>query len=320
MKRLSIVIPTYNESENVEPFYKKLSSVLNGKDFSDIEYELIYVNDGSRDNSLELISDIAKKDKKVRVVNFSRNFGKEIATSAGIRYATGDAVMMIDADGQHPPQLIKQFIKLWKDGNDVVIGVRTKNKNEGFIKKWGSKLFYKLFNSTTGVGLIPGSTDFRLIDRKVRDEFVKLGEHHRITRGLIDWIGFKRTTLEFGAEERMGGVASYRVSKLFQLAANTFVSLTLAPLYFLGVLGLIITLLALVLGVFVLFEQVLLGDPLSMHFTGTAMLGMLTLFLIGIVLLSQAVIALYISHIHTESQGRPLYIVDPASSVRLDEK
>lgn len=320
MKKLSIVIPTYNESENINAFYRQLRDTLKAKDFPEIAYELVYVNDGSKDNSLSLISAIARKDMNVKVVNFSRNFGKEIATSAGIRYATGDAVLMIDADGQHPPRLIKDFLHLWMKGNDVVVGVRKINKNEGAIKKWGSKLFYKLFNSTTGVELIPGSTDFRLIDRKVRDEFVKLNEHRRITRGLIDWVGFKRITLEFNAEERMGGVASYKVSKLIQLATNTFVSLTLVPLYFSGALGLLITPFALLAGLAVLVEQVILGDPLGLNFTGTAMLGILILFLVGLVLLSQATIALYISHIHTETQGRPLYVVDHATSIGLVEK
>lgn len=316
MKLISFVIPIYNESANIDGFYDLLTTAIK-KTLKSYSYELVYVNDGSSDNSLELLHRLAKKDKKVKIVSFARNFGKEIATSAGLAYATGDAVLMIDADGQHPPALIPRFIKLWEEGNDVVVGVRGKNKNEGAIKKYGSKFFYRTFNATTGVNLIPRSTDFRLIDRRVCNEFVKLKEHRRITRGLIDWIGFKRTILEFDADERMGGEATYHVSKLVQLATNTFVSLTLAPLYFSGILGLIITPLAFFLGMFILIQQLLLGDPLGAQFTGTAMLGTLILFLVGILLLSQATIALYISHIHTETQNRPLFIVDTEASRRL---
>lgn len=312
---LSIVIPSYNEESNIAPFYKILTKELS-KD-KKLNFEILYVNDGSRDGTVAEIKKLAKSDDRVRLLNFSRNFGKELATTAGIHHAKGDAIIMIDADGQHPAELIHEFLKKWRAGAKVVIGVRKKNQKEGFVKRYGSKLFYKLFNSTTGMKLMPGATDFTLIDRVVQQEFKRLRERNRITRGLIDWIGFKKDTIEFEANARMAGEAGYKFSKLVGLAMNSFVAMSLAPLYFSGYAGLVITPLAFITGLFVIIEQLILGDPIGLKITGTAMLGILLVFLVGLLLMSQGITALYVSHIHTESQDRPLYIVDEEESVRL---
>lgn len=315
-KELSVVIPVYNEEENIHPVYKELMKVLRKAASS---FEVIFVNDGSTDASLKAIHKVADTDSHVRVVSFSRNFGKEIATTAGIQHARGKSILMFDADGQFPAELIPQFLERWRAGAQIVTGVRVSNQKEGMVKRYGSRLFYRIMRQMSDARITPGATDFRLIDRSVQAEFQRFNERRRITRGLIDWVGFREEIIEFSANERLAGQASYKTSKLIKLAMHSFVSLSLAPLYFSGYAGLIITPLALLLGAFVLVEQVLLGDPLGLNFTGTAMLGVLLLFFLGILLISQGLMAMYISHIHTETQGRPLYIVDPHNSIGVEE-
>lgn len=310
---ISVIVPCYNEELNVDHFYTLLHGVLS-KDRHD--YELVYVNDGSRDGTLQKLHALAGKDEHVRVLNLSRNFGKEIATTAGIHYAKGDALLMIDADGQHPPELIPEFVKRWEAGAQVVIGVREANQKEGFIKRYGSRVFYSVFNKLTGTRLVPGSTDYRLIDRRVQQEFTRMTERNRITRGLIDWMGFRQEYIPFRANPRHAGEASYSFTKLFTLALNSFVSLSLKPLHLSFYVGLIIMPLSVLLALFSIAEM-LVGDPLQLNITGTAYLVILCLFLLGMVLISQGITALYLSHIHTETQNRPLFIVDEKHSYNL---
>ncbi|HYH74657.1 MAG TPA: glycosyltransferase family 2 protein [Candidatus Saccharimonadales bacterium] len=307
--QLSVVIPAYNEQENIIPLYTKLREVL-----ADVSFETIFINDGSRDNTLSILQKLADEHKNVSVVSFSRNFGKEMATTAGILQAKGKAIIMVDCDGQFPPELIPDFLAKWKEGYQVVTGVRMSNQKEGLVKRFGSKLFYRLMSSMAGAKITPRATDFRLIDRVVQEQFRTFTEHNRITRGLIDWVGFREAFIPFHANPRMAGEATYKVSQLIKLAMNSFVSLSLAPLYFSGYVGLIITPTALLLGLFVIVEQLIMNDPLGIDFTGTAMLGVLLLFFVGVLLISQGLVALYISHIHTETQNRPLYIIDPLNS------
>ena len=312
---LSIVIPLHNESANIDTVYQQLQPVVDK--VSDGSYEIIYVNDGSSDNTAELVAQLHSKNSKVKLLQLSRRFGKELALAAGIGAATGKAVLTLDGDGQHPIERIPDFIDAWKAGAQVVIGVRTANSREGFIKKFGSKVFHTLFNRLSGAKLVPGSTDFRLIDRTVQQEFVKFTEPNSMTRGLIDWLGFKRVYITYTANPRVAGEAGYTVSQLVKLAANSFVSLSPFPLYISGYLGVFITTGAFLLGLFVLIEQIILNDPWHLKFTGTAMLSILVLFLVGILLVSQGILALYISHIHAQSKRRPLFVVDHRGSLGL---
>lgn len=314
---LSVVIPAYNEARGIGTFHEELlvphlTQATNGS------YEILYINDGSSDDSLQILTDIAASDTRIKLISISRNFGKEIATSAGIKYATGKAVIIMDSDGQHPPELISDFITKWREGAQVIVGVRGSNQNEGAIKKLGSKMFYRLFNGVNDVQMQPGSTDFRLMDRSVQQEFIKLPEHNRITRGLIDWLGFKRDYIYFNSPARLAGAPSYSSTMLIGLALNSFVSLSLKPLFMLAWTGFIITLLAMVAGIFMLVEQLVLGDPLKLNFTGAALLGIFVSFLVGLVLTSQGVLAIYLSHIHTHAQGRPLFVVDRSSSIGIE--
>jgi dolichol-phosphate mannosyltransferase len=256
----------------------------------------------------------------VTVLNLSRNFGKEIAITAGIFHASGDAVIILDADGQHPPKLLPKFIEKWQDGAQVVVGVRASNQDEGLIKKYGSKLFYRLFNSASGASIVPRSTDFRLLDRAVVEEFKACSERNRITRGLIDWLGFERSYIEFNSPARIAGTASYSTSQLIKLALDSFVSLSLRPLEILSSTGFVITSLAFITGLGVFIEQIVLSDPLNLNITGSAMLGLFITFLVGLVITSQGIIATYLAHIHTQTQSRPLFIVNKKGSVNLNVK
>lgn len=304
-KLISIVVPVYNESLGLTHFNTSLFYILKTLDYA---CEVIYVNDGSADNSAEVMQDLASKHPEIKPLNFARNFGKEMATTAGIHHAAGSAVIVLDADGQHPVELIPDFVKKWEKGAEVVIGVRKANKNEGIIKKLGSKFFYSTLRLIGAPDTIPGSTDFRLIDRIVVEEFNSLTERNRITRALIDWFGFNKEIIYFTANAREFGEATYSFRKLFQLAMNGFVSLSFAPLYFSGYMGIFITLFSLLAAIFVVIEKYILQDPLNLNITGTAFLGLLILFLVGILLIGQGLLAIYIARIYSETQNRPLYI------------
>jgi len=305
----------HNESEGAELFHNILLPAM--KRFTKNSFEIIYINDGSNDDTLDILTKLAKNNNAIRIVNLSRNFGKEIATTAGISIATGEATIIMDGDGQHPPQLIGEFLKQWKGGAQVVVGIRGTNQKEGVVKKWGSKVFYHLFNSMSDAKIIPRSTDFRLIDKAVRTEFLRFTERQRITRGLIDWLGFKRSYITFDAPARLAGEASYKTSQLVKLALNSFTSLSLKPLFFFGWVGVFITSLSFLAGLFIAFEYFAFKDPLHFGFSGSFILGIFMSFMVGLVLISQAILATYISHIHTQSQGRPLFVIDPTTSVGI---
>ncbi|HSX00291.1 MAG TPA: glycosyltransferase family 2 protein [Patescibacteria group bacterium] len=311
---VSVVVPVYNEGQGLRYFHDSLVAVMDSaaKD----AYEIVYCNDGSTDRTLSVLKDIAKSTRAVRVITLSRNFGKETATTAGIHEARGQAIIMLDADGQHPVELIPKFIERWRAGSKVVVGIRTDNMHEGAVKRYGSKLFYWIFNRFTGMKLTTGLSDFQLIDRVVQQEFRRLSEHNRITRGLIDWLGFPREYIHFKAKARIVGEAGYSFKKLLKLAVDSVISLSISPLYITAYIGAIILPISVLLVLFMLGNFVL-GDPAGLRATGGAYLMVLMLFLISVLLLSQGIIGLYLSHIHTETQDRPLYVVDEEKSVRL---
>ena len=315
MKTISVVIPVYNEEKGFKKFYFELLEPELKK--LKYNYEVILVDDGSRDKTLEIAQAMAEKDAHIKVVAFSRNFGKEVALTAGIREAVGDAILTIDADGQQPPKLIPEFIEKWEQGGEIVIGVRGKYEKHGFIAKLGSKLFYKMLKGMGVKDTVPGSTDFRVIDRAVADEYNKLTEHGRITRGLMDWMGFKKVYIDYIYGNRLAGKPSYNFGKLFNLAIDSFISLSTTPLMVFGWIGVFITFASLILGIFVGIEEFILGDPIGLKWTGTTCVSIFITFLVGLVLISQAITALYISHIHAEAQGRPLYIIDRKNSRNL---
>ena len=314
---LSVVVPVYNEVAGLPVFHESLLAAIH-QAVQD-SFELIYCDDGSSDGSSDVIQKWHRNNSRIKLLRLTRNFGKEIAVTAGIHEAIGDAVMTIDADDQHPVDLIPKFVQCWKDGAKVVIGLRTFNQKEGFIKRFGSKIFYKFFNRVAGMKLVPGATDFRLIDRSVQQQFSAMTERNRITRGLIDWLGYDREYIQFVANPRAAGEAGYSFRKLTKLAIDSMVSLSISPLYLAAYVGAFVLPVSILLGLFMLINAAA-GDPLNLHATGSAYVMVLLLFLVGILLVSQGIIGLYLSHIHSETQNRPLYVIDKHKSVGLDEE
>jgi len=307
-KLISIVIPVYNEEKNIPLIYGEMEKVWPLLD-NDYDYEIIFVNDGSQDGSGEIMEKLASVNRKIKYIEFSRNFGKEIATSAGLHHANGDAAIIIDADLQHPPELIPEFIQKWREGADVVIGVREKNQGEGLVKKAGSYLFYKVMGLIGETKIVPRSTDYRLIDKQVIQEFRRFTERNRITRGLLEWLGFKRAYIYFSANGRKFGERRYSYLKLIKLAFSSVTTHSLFPLKLAGYLGVIITFFSGFLGLFIFIEKYILGDVWRLNFSGPAILAVINLFLVGIILICLGFVALYIANIHGEVINRPMYVI-----------
>jgi polyisoprenyl-phosphate glycosyltransferase len=307
MQSILIVVPAYNEEKNIPLLYVELKKV-----FAPLRdtytFEILFINDGSCDNTLGEIEKLAEIDESVKYLDFSRNFGKEVASTAGLNNCQADACLMIDSDLQHPVELIPQFLEKWQAGAEVVIGIRKKNKSDSILKRLGSAFFYKVINRISDVEVVPNATDFRLLDKKVVVEFNRFSETNRMTRALIDWLGFRREYLYFEANDRVNGTASYSFWKLFGLAMNSFVSLSLMPLKLAGYLGVVITLVAGVSGAYILLGKYFLHLPLASTFSDSENLAILILFLVGIMLTSIGLISFYVANIHTEVIRRPMYV------------
>ena len=306
-KLISIIAPVYNEEKNIRLVFNEIKKVFNN--LANYDFEIVLINDGSTDKSQKIIEGLAKKETRVKYLEFSRNFGKEMATTAGLKSVRGDVAILIDADLQHPIELIPEFIAKWEEGADTVIGVREKNSREGLIKKLGSFLFYKIMSLIGQTKIIPRATDFRLINRQMINEFNKFTEHSRITRGLLDWLGFKKDFVYFKAKERINGRASYSAFKLLKLSISAFISHSLFPLKLAGYIGITIIFTSGPLGLFIFIEKYILYDPYGLNFSGSAILAVIILFLVGIILTSLGLIALYIANIQGEVMQRPMYVI-----------
>jgi glycosyltransferase involved in cell wall biosynthesis len=303
-KLISVIIPVYNEAENLPTLYEELSKHINRLPYN---FEILLVDDGSKDNSAAVACDLADRHDNVRVVQLARNFGKEAAVSAGFQEANGEAAIVMDADLQMPPRLIGKFLQRWESGAEIVIGVFAE-RNMSPLKKLGAKFFYRIMNGIASASITPNATDFRLLDREVIDAFNSLTEHNRITRGMIDWLGFKRSYIYFKQEPRLHGEPTYGYRKLFQLAINSFTGYSMLPLKLAGYLGICILFLSIPAGLFMYVERYILNDPMQLLISGTDMLAIMIVFLVGVVLACLGLIALYIAHIHDEVANRPVFI------------
>jgi dolichol-phosphate mannosyltransferase len=313
MKQLiSVVVPIHNEAPNIPLLYQELDTHTRGLPY---KFEFIFVDDGSNDDSMALLRKVSRKDRRVRLVEFARNFGKEAAVSAGLHTAHGNAAVILDADLQHPPSLINKFIATWRQGADIVVGVKRYSRYEGRMKRVTSDLFYRILGAVSHTKITPHASDYRLIDKKVIVAFCKLTERNRITRGLIDWLGFRREYVHFEAPPRKAGTASYGYRKLFALAMNSFTAYSLLPLKLAGYFGAFILITAAPLGAFLLVETYLMNDPWHWNITGTALLAVLILILVGLMLACLGLVALYIAHIHAEVTNRPLYVIRKENEV-----
>lgn len=303
---ISVVVPAHDEEHSLPALHAALRTVF---DLVDYDGEFIIVDDGSRDGTLAVLERLAVADPRVKVLSFSRNFGKEAAASAGIRHASGQAVVLMDADLQHPPALILEFVRLWRSGAEVVIGVRRRQDDQTWFRRLASAGFYWLMARISETPVTPNATDFRLLDRTVVDEFNRFTEHQRLTRALVDWLGFRREYVEFNAPARAAGESRYGFWRLFRLALTGFVSHSLLPLKLAGYLGLGLVAVFGPFGFFMFVNKYLLHDRFNYDFSGPATLAVLIIFLVGIVLSSLGLIALYIANIQAEVAGRPLYAV-----------
>ena len=304
---ISLIVPCYNEAQSLPALHSALAKLVSSLPY---RFEFILVDDGSTDDSRPLLRQMVELDSRVEAVFFVRNFGKEAAVSAGLHLCQGEAAIMLDADLQHPVELIPEFLSNWTQGHDVVVGVRQESGSyASWYKRAGSSLFHKIMQRISHIKTVPSATDFRLLDRRVIDAFNSLGERNRITRGLIDWLGFPTAYILFKPAARKFGAPQYGFTKLFQLATHSFVSMSLLPLKLAGYLGMTITIVSGLMGLFIFVEKYLLHDPLGLGFSGPAILAVIILFLVGIILICLGLIALYIANIHEEVQGRPLYII-----------
>ena len=306
MKLISLVIPIFNEDKSIGQFYFELDrSLAKNKNY---KYEIIFIDDGSTDKSLEIVKNFSKNDKWIKYLSFTRNFGKEMAVTAGLHHSKGEAVIIMDGDLQHPPELISELLRQWESGPEVVIGVR-RNLFKGYVHAVISWIYYKFLSNISGTDMVFGETDFRLIDQKVVREFCRLSETDRLTRADINWLGFKKKYINFESSPRAAGSSHYSLSKLFRVGIMAIVSYSFFPLKFAGYLGILITFLAALLGLFMFTEKYILDDPWNFNFSGTALLAVTNLFLTGVILSCLGLISLYIANIQTEVHRRPLWVI-----------
>ena len=299
----------FNEAAGIIEFLDgQLMPVLNGLEY---DTEVILVDDGSVDKTVEKVVEKYGNNDKVKLIVLARNFGKEIALTAGLNNATGDAVIMIDADGQHPAEMIPKMIEKWENGAYIVTAVRGENTTK---HKMGSKIYYKVMKMCGNKNIVVGAMDYRLLDRSVVDEFNKMPEHNRLTRGLVDWLGYPQEYVKVQTKNRMSGKPTYSHKKLMMLTIDGLASTSRTPLIIFGYIGVGIMVVSLILGLFILIQQYIMGDPLKLDWSGAVAMSVFIAFLVGLVLVSQAITALYISQIHTEAKGRPLYVVDKRKS------
>jgi glycosyltransferase involved in cell wall biosynthesis len=300
--RYSIVIPVFNEEAVIDQTYQRLKQVM---DTTRETYELLFVNDGSRDNTADILKAYSMWDETVKLINFSRNFGHQIAITAGMDYAAGDAIIVIDADLQDPPELIIPMIGKWKDGYDVVYAKRTQRKGETLFKKLTARLFYRILRASTDIAIPVDTGDFRLIDRKVCDELKRLPEKNRFVRGLVSWVGFKQTAVEYERDERLAGETKYPLKKMLKLCLDGITSFSFKPLKLASYLGGTLTfsglLYLIVFGYLKLFTR---SDIAAWH-----ILAIIQLLFSGFILIMLGVLGEYIGRIYDETRDRPLYIV-----------
>lgn len=303
----SIVIPLYNEEPNIPTLYQRLSEVLGG--FGK-EYELVFINDGSRDRTFELIKGLSQTDNRVKYINLSRNFGHQIAVSAGLDACRGDRVVIIDADLQDPPELIPEMDARMNDGFEVVYARRRKRIGESKAKLWTARFFYRILANIASINIPLDTGDFRIMDRKVVDVLKAMPEQNKFLRGQISWIGFRQTFVEYDRAERHGGKTGYTYAKMFRFALDGITSFSDAPLRLASWMGFVVSGVAFLALIYALWGKFILHQSVP----GWASLIVSVLFLGGIQLISLGVIGEYVSRISSNVKNRPLYVVDETNA------
>jgi dolichol-phosphate mannosyltransferase len=311
-RSVTLLIPIYNEIGNIPALVREIDAVVAG--LPEYDFRMLFVDDGSSDGSAAMLETLAARDERIGVIELSRNFGKELALTAGLHALDCAAVIIMDADLQHPPAYIPEMIAKWEEGYEIVATRRTKSDRQPLVRRLGSNLFYWLLNSMSEFKMEPGTTDFRLLDRIVVDALKQFTENNRMVRGLIDWMGFKKTFIEFEAPDRHSGKPGYSYTRLFQLALNSFTAFSLVPLKLAGYLGMfVITAFGLLLA-FMIADKFWMGGRFG--FTPISFVIVTNVIMNGVVLACIGLVALYIGHIHTEVIGRPLYLIRKSVGVR----
>jgi polyisoprenyl-phosphate glycosyltransferase len=299
--KISIVVPCYNESESIREFHHVISGVLEGK----YNYEIILVNDGSKDQTLSIIRELSRTDNHVKYISFSRNFGHQNAVKAGLDHASGDAVISLDADLQHPPRMIPQLIEKWQEGYEVVYTIREEHESIGWLKKNTSKLFYRISNSLSETKIEPGAADFRLLDRKVVDALKLMPENSLFLRGIIAWVGFNQFAIKYKADERFAGESKYTLKKMLNFASTGITSFSTKPLRISIYLGTFFAILAFAFAIYALFIFFFTNRAIQ----GWASIVIGIMFFSGINLLMLGIIGEYLGKLFIENKRRPNYII-----------
>ncbi|MCM3005103.1 glycosyltransferase family 2 protein [Priestia koreensis] len=311
--RYSIVIPVYNEEAVIHETYRRLKSVMNSTKEA---YELLFVNDGSRDQTAAILKGYSDGDDSVKLIDFSRNFGHQIAITAGMDYARGEAIVVIDADLQDPPELILEMIEKWKEGYDVVYAKRVQRKGETFFKKQTASLFYRILRASTDVDIPVDTGDFRLIDRRVCEEMKGIQEKNRFVRGLVSWVGFKQTAVEYVRDERLAGETKYPLKKMLKLSLDGLTTFSYKPLKLATYTGSLLSLAGFIYMFIVLYQKLFTDSTVE----GWASLIVIQLFFSGIVLILLGIVGEYIGRIYDETKNRPLYIVRECYGMERKER
>jgi glycosyltransferase involved in cell wall biosynthesis len=303
-KKISILIPAYNEEEVIRHLYERLGKLASETPHYDFEF--LFINDGSRDKTLEMIKEYARDDSRIAYVNLSRNFGKEIAMIAGLDHVSGDAAVIIDADLQDPPELIPQMIKYWEEGYDDVYARRKSRAGESWFKKVTSEVFYKLLQKSTNIPIQRDTGDFRLLSRRCVEALQKFRESERYTKGMFSWIGYKKKEILYDRDPRAAGETKWNYLKLTNFAIDGITSFTTAPLRISTILGVLVSMAAFIYIVYLVIRTIFVGSDLAGYPSMMAVI----LFLGGVQLLSLGVIGEYIGRIFNETKQRPLYFVE----------
>ena len=307
-KKISVIVSCYNEEESLPLFYKEMNKVM--EEMTSNEFELVFVNDGSSDKTLDVIKSLREKDTRIRYVSFSRNFGKEAAMLAGLDYATGDYITLMDADLQDPPRLLPEMLKYINEGYDCVGTRRVTRKGEPPIRSFFARMFYKLINKLSKVEMVDGARDYRLMTRQMVDAITSTREYNRYSKGLWSFVGFKTKWLEFENVERIAGETKWSFWKLFKYAIEGIVAFSTVPLTMAAFLGILFCLIAFIMILVIIFKTVMWGDPVG----GWPSLACIIIFVSGIQLFFMGIFGEYLAKTYLETKKRPIYIVKETDS------
>ena len=304
MKKISIVVPCYNEEEAIPLFYEEINKT--SKEIKDYDFEFIFVNDGSKDNSALIMKELAKKDKRVKFIDFSRNFGKEAAMYAGLELSSGDFITTMDVDLQDPPSLLPEMIKgITEEGYDCVATKSTSRNGYSFLRKTFTKWFYKIIAKISKTEMVAGARDYRLMTRQMVNAIINMKEYNRYSKGLFSFVGFKTKWIEFENQERVAGTTKWNFWKLFSYAIDGIVGFSTAPLIVSSIIGVLFCLISFILIIFIIVKTLIFGDPTS----GWPSLACIIFFVSGVQLFCIGIIGQYLSKVYLEVKNRPIYII-----------